>query len=361
MTIEVNEKQLAALVRGDAVSVGPSKRVITLDDGPFVVNRSYPAPHCGRPGERGGSAPRSECATGRDLDSARDLFQHIPKTKRWDVVRDSLDAIDAVHGIDVWEALPIQETRAKRKGASYHILERHPYRFMVNIHDEYGENTEISVVHEVGHHIDHWLLGEKEPYAPLWFSEAIAAQYGLSHHQLSVCGNEDMVDRLSGYSVQDFDEIEGSEAWRETRTPSEEVSLKGIYLWDAITDSQAYRALQEYKSGRQEIKPIPEDYFLGDRDNPEWVAANKTFDRPIVTDVPFSVMRVLRTPREVFARAYTQYISVRSGDKDMTRAINENIDFASAGGMPIHWEWDDFEPIANSFDSLFRSKGWLKE
>jgi len=48
MTIEVSDIQLAALVRGDAVTVGPSKRVITLDDGPFVVQRHHgPGPHPG--------------------------------------------------------------------------------------------------------------------------------------------------------------------------------------------------------------------------------------------------------------------------------------------------------------------------
>jgi|GEM_PF-5252957 len=361
MTIEVSDKQLAALVRGDAVAVGPSKRVITLDDGPFVVNRSYPAPHCGRPGEVGGSAPRGACAVSRESTYA--LFQNIPKTKRWDAVRKGLDAIDSVHGIDVWQALPIKETRSEKKGASYHILDRQPTRFMVKMHDEYGENTEISIVHEVGHHIDHWLLGEKEPYGPVWFSEAMAAQYGLNHHQLSVCGTEDMVERLRGYAVQDFTEFPGSVNYtlESARKPSDELSMKGIYLWDAITDSQAYRALKEYPSGRNVISPIPEDYFVGDRNNPSWVAAGKTFDKPITTDIPYSVMKVLKSPRETFARAYSQYIATRSGDKEMMRAVDETIGFTRAGGVPVAWEWDDFEPIANAFDSLFRSKGWMNE
>ena len=48
MTIEVSDIQLAALVRGERIAVGPSKRVITLDDGPFVVQRHHgPGPHSG--------------------------------------------------------------------------------------------------------------------------------------------------------------------------------------------------------------------------------------------------------------------------------------------------------------------------
>ena len=47
MTIEVSGKQLAALVRGEAIMIGPTKRVITLDDGPFVVNRHHAEIHPG--------------------------------------------------------------------------------------------------------------------------------------------------------------------------------------------------------------------------------------------------------------------------------------------------------------------------
>lgn len=31
------------------------------------------------------------------------------------------------------------------------------------------------------------------------------------------------------------------------------------------------------------------------------------------------------------------------------------------GAAPLSWEWDDFQPIADSMDEIFRSKGCLKE
>lgn len=481
MTIEVNENQFAALVRGDAVSVGPSKRVVTLADGPFVVNRhygpgphkgtgtpqdvhgngakgetkvggmqvdrfaigdkkvtlavvdlrdghilqtadnetaeeagwhhnfwvdpryddllgndeaavvwfegqdatpwhfegplprelaekvmsqltlrnrysvvrSYPAPHCGREGERGGSAPRSECAAGYDRGSAHELIQHIPKTKRWDVVRDGLDAIDAVHGIDVWRSLPLKETRAKGKGASYHIKGGLPHGFMIKFHDDYGEDALTSVVHEVGHHIDHWLLGQKEPYAPLWFSESLAEQYGLEGKiTISVTGMQDLVDSLKAYSLPGEDYF--------IAHPSEELAEKGFLLWDAIANSKANEDLLAFKSGSREVA-VPDDYFLGNRDNPTFVASEARLKNPVILHVPFDTLRSLRRPREIFTRAYTQYIALRSGNEKMNRMINESNSFTKSGGTPIQWEWNDFEPIAGAFDELFRSKGWLKE
>lgn len=361
MTIEVSGSQLAALVRGDAVMVGPSKRVITLDDGPFVVQRHHgPGPH---PGTGTSQDVHGGGAGQYYRDSARDLFRHIPKTKRWDAVRDGLEAIDSVHEIDIWGALPLQETRAKNKGASYHVSNGLPNRMKIKIEDQYGENTELSIVHETGHHIDHWLLGQVEPYGVRWLSEAIAEQYGLEKKILSVMGIKDMIDRLYNYPVQNFEEPPSVDSDEETMFlyPSEEISEAGIYLWDAIVDTPSYQGLHEFRSGHHDIVP-PKDYFLGDRDNPSWVAEESVFKGlPVVMDAPYDLLRVLRRPREVFTRAYVQYITHRSGNEQMTRAMNETIDFQRAGGIPTQWEPGEFEPIASAFDELFRRKGWLKE
>lgn len=75
MTIEVSGSQLAALVRGDAIMIGPTKRVITLDDGPFVVSGgpgSGHRGHAGRPGEVGGSLPGTSLPTEYDTPEIRE-------------------------------------------------------------------------------------------------------------------------------------------------------------------------------------------------------------------------------------------------------------------------------------------------
>lgn len=57
-----------------------------------------------------------------------------------------------------------------------------------------------------------------------------------------------------------------------------------------------------------------------------------------------------RTQNEAFARAYAQYIAVRSGDKTMQAQIKSR--------QADHWENRDFEPIARAFDSMFEELGW---
>lgn len=376
MTIEVSDKQFAALVRGESAVVGPSKRIVTLDDGPFVVNHYGPGPHPGTGtsqdvhGEGGGARGNYSTETmrlqkgyERTLDdplynkgyvsqeflrSIHDIFEHIPGTARWDRIRRTLDAIDRVHGINNWMKLPLKETRAARKGGSYHIREDLPFQFMVKFSDEYGEGTETSMVHEIGHYIDHWLLGQQEPYAPAWISETAAAQYGMDYRpMLGVSNESDIILAMQSYPIQlgqsDFD------------VPDGEVSGAGLDLWKSITASQAYKAMKDYPSGRHNIKP-PDDFFVGDRDNPTHAPGMSE----VTWEISYESMKNMRRPREAFARAYAQYIALRSGDEVLTRQIDESNKFKNqAEGAPVQWDWQEFEPIARSFDRLFEKKGWL--
>lgn len=55
---------------------------------------------------------------------------------------------------------------------------------------------------------------------------------------------------------------------------------------------------------------------------------------------------------EIFARAYTQYISVRSSNKELKSQVAE---LKKQHGT--QWDDDEFEPIASAFDTLFISQG----
>lgn len=57
-----------------------------------------------------------------------------------------------------------------------------------------------------------------------------------------------------------------------------------------------------------------------------------------------------RTQNEAFARAYAQYIALRSDNKVMQAQVRSR--------LADHWEDEDFEPIARAFDSMFQELGW---
>jgi hypothetical protein len=58
-------------------------------------------------------------------------------------------------------------------------------------------------------------------------------------------------------------------------------------------------------------------------------------------------------PTEIFARAYAQFIARKSGNK----AIADGL---SGTARRIHWEDDDFEPIANAMEAILRDSELMK-
>lgn len=61
--------------------------------------------------------------------------------------------------------------------------------------------------------------------------------------------------------------------------------------------------------------------------------------------------------KEVFARAYSQYITIRSKNPNMMSELRKQ---QNGQHSYVVWQDDEFKPIAAEFDKLFKSKGWLK-
>ncbi len=80
--------------------------------------------------------------------------------------------------------------------------------------------------------------------------------------------------------------------------------------------------------------------------------------------VPLPVRYQLRhwiEPVESWARAYAQYITLRSGGATLRHELDTAI---GLGGLEVYrnvqWEEDDFEPIAFEIDSVFYRLGWRR-
>jgi hypothetical protein len=72
-----------------------------------------------------------------------------------------------------------------------------------------------------------------------------------------------------------------------------------------------------------------------------------------------AAMRV-RQPVEMFARGYSQWVALRSGNLMMRAQVDERNFLANRGGPRLQWQWDNFEPIAGAYDRLFRAAGLLR-
>lgn len=109
------------------------------------------------------------------------------------------------------------------------------------------------------------------------------------------------------------------------------------------------------------------DRLLG----PFWAAAQASRGLAYLRDLPDSpraaaldpVVRALLgvdatayhlRPEEVWARAYAQWVALRSGDA----AMLEQVRGRRAGLLKTQWDDDDFGPIARAIDRLFEALGW---
>lgn len=68
----------------------------------------------------------------------------------------------------------------------------------------------------------------------------------------------------------------------------------------------------------------------------------------------------LLTPEEVWARAYAQYVALRSGDGRLRAQLDGLRQRLGQIYYPVQWDEADFEPIAAAIDDLMRELGWRK-
>ena len=86
--------------------------------------------------------------------------------------------------------------------------------------------------------------------------------------------------------------------------------------------------------------------------------------RSIATD-PYLSDRTrdyLLSPHEIFARAYTQWIAVESGDSVMLAQIEKDLEAArNRSKARSQWEWGDFDLVRRSIAAIFKARGWMRK
>lgn len=79
--------------------------------------------------------------------------------------------------------------------------------------------------------------------------------------------------------------------------------------------------------------------------------------RPTVTRSSQETIEYLLRPQEIFARAYAQWIAMRSGDEHLMDALRYTQEHADV----MTWPDEEFAPIGEALDKLFAEHGWLKK
>jgi hypothetical protein len=93
---------------------------------------------------------------------------------------------------------------------------------------------------------------------------------------------------------------------------------------------------------------------------PTWeVVDGKPTRVEAIQDVPSDedFVRYLSKDNETWARAYAQYVATRSSNPVLKAEL---VKAQEKIGYPQQWSDEDFTPVADAIDNLFKTMGWLE-
>lgn len=244
----------------------------------------------------------------------------IPPGKTWDWARSALALLDRVHGATFLRnmAVPLKASSGSATLGAYAYRSSGPVDIAIS---SKGAHRELTLFHELGHLLDHEAIGKAQPAQ--WRTRPVVQAVGRgrskTYQRIDVsepvyAPNTPGV-RLGSYSTE--------------AAPADVAGIPGMAEFlTAARDSQAVKSLQALRTN-----------YSG--------AVSSTH------------VRYLLQAREVWARAYAQFIAVESGDPGM--AANLDLELKKQGIYKSQWEPQDFEPIREAMRKIFKGQGWLRK
>lgn len=227
---------------------------------------------------------------------------NVSISKRLDEgAKDAMDAIDGVHGDGDLPPIPIVGTRSKKLNGCYR------FNFAGRSADiqlsTATDHPMMTTAHEVGHFLDHkGVIGQGHP------------------------GDQD------NWFVSTND----------GRNPKVKAAVDKVYA--ALENSAAVKSLRDmYNNGK------PAKYVDHMGQEKETVINKRT-------------LQYYLSSKELWARAYAQYIARKSGNKKMLAELNSMLNPTKAGHVkvPTQWDGNDFDDIFKAIDGLMGEMGWRK-
>lgn len=126
---------------------------------------------------------------------------------------------------------------------------------------------------------------------------------------------------------------------------------KGEHVSVAGNEFAEFRQLAEASRAIQEIRRLRSAGQVSIK-----LPGGETIDYPIDR----KYLSYLTKPEEIWARAYAQYITLRSSDPALRDQLNVLRQRLGQVYYPSQWDDDDFEPIAEVMDRLMLKLGWRK-
>lgn len=116
----------------------------------------------------------------------------------------------------------------------------------------------------------------------------------------------------------------------------EEMPERFKEFFDAVRGSEAFNVLTELRMGKRKL---------------EYINAGKVMQLP----ADYKYLTYVLRAEELWARAYAQYVAVRSRDPVLLAELAAD---QAGRAYPVQWSDADFEPIAAAIDQILAFVGW---
>jgi hypothetical protein len=249
------------------------------------------------------------------------------------LIHDAAEAIDKVHGDGVLPEIWVKHVQIS--GALGDFLREHVPKVKsrvirdidgnlvkpprIRIHTK-GDHKGLTTAHEIGHALDYFGITK------------------TSQNYIKTTGRQ-LISPITGSRHAT------PEATLLSRKPPP--VLTG--LMKAIDKSPSVARLQDMRRN-------PGKYTVTTTNEDDWGAFSVSYE------VDRKFIKYLDRPVEKFARAYSQYIVVRSKHPTLMAELRVQQERGKKGRItyPKHWEDAEFEPIAAEFDKAFAELGWME-
>lgn len=229
-----------------------------------------------------------------------------------DSARQALAVIDGVHGDGNLYALPFKVNRANLGQYVWTPLRgSHVLNLSAN---GSALHPLMTVTHEVGHWLDNMSIGKTPGAAP-------------------------KVETVKVWKRKRGGGIERVEV---TRLAIQDNPAPGFTRIGQNSSSDARNAVPEVQALKSAI------------------AASKSYQDIVARRGQITNAAYYLKPEEAFARAYAQYIAVKSQDPAMLAELDRMRRTDVLDNLPRQWSDQDFAPIQAAFDKLFAALGWIK-
>lgn len=261
--------------------------------------------------------------------------------------QEAMAAIDSVHGDGPLSEIPLKASTSYRHLGAIHSYGNRGVAYMELSKVGKIRHPRMTIAHETGHWLDSMTIAKGGAVPP---------------------GMEDLVQlkrKRGGGITRTVERVPARApaavpgATRISEFSSNDLNNALMQPWqDAVNNSQAVKTMKDWQTTKK---------FVPNPDRPGDVMPNPA----LPGGIDYKHVDYLLQGHEVFARSYSQYIAVRSGNTAMLNELRiTQAEATPAAGRlttvdgqvpyPRQWQDDDFAPIAKAFDDLFEAMGWRK-